>query len=114
MQMQPRPRNADEICTNGMVEPKPTHSEKIATQLLESLNSEGEAHIVTDTVLRRWSAFNTPEDIKDCNEVRLVKQEDGKYSCFIGYTTESGRFIDCWGFLGGSESCISEYLKPRL
>jgi len=104
----------NQYCTNGMLPQKQTHSDLLAAQLLMSLNSEGESHTVTDTVLRRWSAWDKPEQEHDCNEVHLRKQEDGKYSVFIGYTTESGRFIDCWGVLGATESSISEFLQPRL
>lgn len=110
LEIKPQPRT---ICTNGMVLPK-TPSQILADKLLAKLNSKGEAHIKTDTVLRKWSACRENAPVMDCTEVVLHKQSDGKYSCFIGYTTESGRFIDCWGFLGGSESCISDYLKPRV
>jgi len=97
-----------------MVVPKASPSELLAAKLLESLNSEGTAHVVTDTVMRTWSSIETPNDIKECKEAQLIKYEDGSYHISIGYTTESGRYIDCWGLLGASESCISKFLQPNI
>tara|TARA_R100000951_G_scaffold112363_1_gene112594 strand:- start:2170 stop:2511 length:342 start_codon:yes stop_codon:yes gene_type:complete len=97
-----------QVCTNGMVEPKPSFAEKLLAKLND--NKDNEAHIKTDKVFKTWSSWEKDSPEMDCTEAFLRLHDDGSYYLSVGYTTESGRFLDCWGWLGCQKETIFRVL----